>query len=296
MRPLLAEDECIADTNLPMPAPLLKWAGGKRQLLPELHRLRPPSAGPKRFTRYFEPFLGGGAFFFDLFGRGLTGAFPSVLNDINEEIIHCYRTVRDKPYDLIRCLKHYSYTEKTYYAVREQDPAKLDNIVRAARTIYLNRTCFNGLYRVNKQGKFNVPFGRYTNPTICDAENIHLCSAALQNAKLLFEDFDTAVFEAKEHDFVYLDPPYVPLSKTSNFASYAKDGFSLRDQERLAKSFRALAERGVYAMLSNSDTEIVRDLYAGFDIQTVSAKRAVNSKAEKRGVVSEVIVRSWVKA
>lgn len=274
--------------------PPCKWVGGKGQLLPELHRLKPSS-----FHAYYEPFVGGGALFFSLASAGFFRARVdprATLSDTNEDLIQFYRTLREFPEKLINTMKQYVYEEETYYAVRAYDPKQLTDVERASRFLYLNKTCFNGLYRVNKAGKFNVPFGRYTNPTICDEDNLIACSKALRGVSIECEDFErmTACAVAPG-SLVYFDPPYVPLSKTSDFTGYTKDGFNDKEHVRLARVFAQLADRGVYAMLSNSDTPFTRELYKDFDITEVMAKRHVNSKADKRGAVKEIIVRSWVK-
>jgi DNA adenine methylase len=269
--------------------PFIKWAGGKRQLLPALSEIL-----PRRMKTYYEPFLGGGAVFFHLAAEGRFER--AVLNDWNRELIDCYRVIRDFPDDLIRkLLDHMSneWNTASYFdTIRAQKPEGLDPAERAARMIYLNKTCFNGLYRVNKRnGQFNVPFGRYKNPTLFNEQNLRACSQVLNRlAALHTGDFVNAVETAGEGDVVYFDPPYVPLSVTSNFASYTSDGFSINDHHRLAALFRELFEKGVAIVLSNSDTEIVRALYQGFEMHPVQAKRHINSKADGRGPVGELII------
>jgi DNA adenine methylase len=262
------------------PRPFLKWAGGKGQLLGGLH-----ACVPKSYDRYFEPFLGGGALFFSL--RPAKG----VLGDINREIVDCYTAVRDEVDSLVRALRDHRYEVDHYYTVRDANPADLSLVERAARTIFLNKTGFNGLYRVNRAGKFNVPFGRYAKPAICDEENLRACSAALANAELVAGDFERVAARAKAGDFVYFDPPYVPLSRTAAFTAYAPGGFDLDAQSRLAAFFDKLAARGVALLLSNSDVPEIRKLYARYRIRTVAATRAINSKATRRGPVNEVLVR-----
>ncbi|MCB9763484.1 MAG: DNA adenine methylase [Alphaproteobacteria bacterium] len=264
-----------------VPRPFLKWVGGKRQLLPELEALL-----PRRFDHYFEPFVGGAALFFHLQPDNAT------LSDANAELVDCYTAVRDGVDALVRELRRHVYDQDYYYAMRAWDSAGAPLHQRAGRTIYLNRTGFNGLYRVNRSGKFNVPFGRYTNPVICDEENLQGCSRVLQGVALVHEDFEAAADRARAGDFVYFDPPYVPLTPTASFTSYVADGFGLADQERLAALFRRLSERGVQVMLSNSDTPLVRELYAGFHLEEVQARRNVNAKASKRGAVGELVVCS----
>jgi DNA adenine methylase len=236
--------------------------------------------------RYFEPFLGGGALFFDLLPK------KSFLSDVNAEIVGCYAAVRDRVDELIRSLKKHRYEVDHYYAVRDCDPAELSPVERAARTIFLNKTGFNGLYRVNSSGKFNVPFGRYAKPLICDEANLRACSAALARVDLVTCDFEESASRAKKGDFVYFDPPYVPLSRTATFTAYARGGFGPEEQERLAGLFDRLARRGVKVLLSNSDVPEIRELYGAYRIETVKASRAINSKGSHRGPVSEVLVTS----
>jgi DNA adenine methylase len=263
--------------------PFLKWAGGKTALLHEiLPRL------PSEINTYYEPFLGGGAVFFALASEARFKR--AILSDANEELARTYGTLRDNPNQLIGSLKKHVYEEDHYYAVRNIRPEKLGFSARAARFIYLNRTCFNGLYRVNKKGEFNVPFGRYTNPTICDETTLRLAAAALKSVAICSIDFERVIMTAEQRDTVYFDPPYVPVSETSNFTSYSKDGFGEADHFRLRNCFAALDNRGVHVLLSNSDTPFVRKLYKGFKIEKVEAPRRVNSKASKRGNVSELLI------
>jgi DNA adenine methylase len=261
------------------PRPFLKWAGGKTQLLPEILRRFPPV-----FRRYHEPFLGGGAVFFAV------GPARAALSDINPDLVATYTALRDEPERVIRELLQHQASEEHYYRVRAQAPALLSVAAAAARTIYLNRTCFNGLYRVNKKGEFNVPYGRYENPTLCDAENLRLVSLALHDVDIAHADALSVGTRAQRGDLVYFDPPYDPLSPTASFTSYAKGGFGKNEQAELADTFRRLAERGVSVVLSNSDTPLIRELYKGFRIDQVYARRAINSRADRRGHVAEVIV------
>lgn len=262
--------------------PFLKWVGGKGRVLPQLIPLL-----PDRFEAYYEPFIGGGAMFFSLQPKN------AALWDINEELITCYRVIRDQVEDLIAALRLHRYEKDYYYALRALDPATMAPVQRAARTICLNRTGFNGLYRVNRSGGFNVPFGRHSNPTICDASNLRLCSEALAGVQLENQDFIELADNAKRGDFVYFDPPYVPRSPTSAFTSYSAAGFKLVDQQRLAELFARLAKRGVKVMLSNSDVPLVHELYDGFSIDIVMASRNINSRADRRGAISEVVVRNY---
>jgi DNA adenine methylase len=283
MKPRAAQTQLAFVDETPQPRPFLKWAGGKGQLLEQFQPLLPPLKG-----RYFEPFVGGAALFFSLQSES------AVLSDVNEELIDCYRAVRDDVEGVIAALGEHRYAPDHFYAVRSIDPATLPLAKRAARTIYLNRTGFNGLYRVNRSGKFNVPIGRYTNPLICDAKNLRACSCALSGVGLEVLDFGKVVAAAKAGDFVYFDPPYVPLSDTAYFTSYVPGGFGLEEQKRLATDFANLAAEGVYVMLSNSDTPTVRDLYEGFRIDVVLASRNINSNSARRGKVGEVVVRNFV--
>jgi DNA adenine methylase len=264
-------------------APFLKSAGGKRSLLPEIREHVPAS-----FGRYFEPFVGGGAVFFDLHAVGR--ADRAYLGDANIHWIMAYEAVRDDVDDLITALLAHAvkHSAEHYYAVREQSPTS--RLAIAARAIYLNKTCFNGLHRVNKAGKFNVPIGRYANPTICDEANLRACSVALQSVELARGDFASVMAHARAGDFVYFDCPYVPVSASSHFTGYTSGGFDWTDQERLASCARRLKKQGVCVLLSNADHLSVRRLYNGFEMQTVKARRNINSKAGKRGVVGELLI------
>lgn len=266
------------------PAPFLKWAGGKRALLPHLLEL-----APARIRTYYEPFLGGGALFFALarerrFER-------AVLADSNAELIGCYRAIQSNANAVIRHLERHPYDERHYYKVRDDlDPKNLSAPERAARLIYLNRAGYNGLYRVNRTGQFNVPFGRHRRPRICDPARLKAVAAALANVELVAGDFEPAVATARPGDFVYFDPPYVPISATSSFTGYAQKGFNLADQERLAALLRDLMGRGVAALLSNSDCPTTRSLYDGLHPRQVSVRRPINSVAGRRGAVGELLV------
>jgi len=265
----------------PSARPLLKWAGGKRQLVEHLR-----SHIPRQHGRYFEPFLGGGALFF-AHRRGST-----VLADVNARLIRAYRGVRDDVESVIRRLKKCPHDRKFFYRFREAEIDARSDVEVAAWFIYLNKTAFNGLYRVNRSNRFNVPFGRYTNPTICDEANLRACSAALAGVELLVEDFETVVAKATGDDFVYFDPPYVPLSATSSFTSYTALGFGVTEQIRLRDTARKLKQRGVHVLLSNSAAPLVRDLYKdGFHVIEVSATRLVNSKAAARGAIPELLIK-----
>lgn len=266
--------------------PFLKWAGGKWSILPELlARL------PKKWKTYFEPFVGGGALFFEL------RPSKAVLSDVNADLINAYKTVRDKIEDLVVDLGRHKHSSKYFYKVRDAD-RKGDfwlwsDVEKASRLIYLNKTCFNGLYRVNSRGEFNVPFGDYKNPKILDEENLRACSRALKEVTLEVSTFDAVADRAKRGDFVYFDPPFAPLTKTANFTSYSKSGFSLTDHERLRDVCRALEKKGVWFMLSNSHTEAVLEIFGEFNIDVISAPRAISAKGVSRGKVQEVVVRNY---
>lgn len=268
--------------------PFVKWVGGKRQLLayllPIVERTDPSAA-------YHEPFVGGGALFFSLRTQGR--APTSRLSDVNRELINGYIAIRDGVDDVIACLRrHQRLSAKEYfYKVRAREPRELHEI--AARLIYLNKTCFNGLYRVNNSGGFNAPWGRYDNPTICDEPNLRAVGAALAASTLDVAPFQTVLDAARPGDIVYFDPPYVPVSSTSSFTEYSAGGFGGREQEELASTFRELDNRNIRTILSNSDTKDVRRLYAGFRIDQVFARRNVNTRADRRGPVAEVIVRNF---
>lgn len=266
--------------------PFLKWVGGKGQLLPALL-----SRMPKKLDRYFEPFVGGGALFFNL------QPSKAFLSDANPELINLYEVVRDNVAALIKDLKKHVYEEKYYYKIRGADRTsaykKWSPVKRASRLIYLNKTCFNGLYRVNSEGFFNVPFGRYNNPTIVDANNLRACSAALQKVAIKLGEFTDIEPIVKKGDFVYFDPPYVPLSATSAFTSYGKNGFDLKMQRSLFELCCRLDDRGIHFMLSNSSAPFVLELYKQFKIEFVSATRSINSKGAKRGAIKEVIVTNY---
>jgi DNA adenine methylase len=273
--------------------PFLKWAGGKTGLLPEiLPRL------PAKIKTYYEPFVGGGAVFFALAAEKRFER--AVLSDSNVELISAYIALAEDREGVIHLLDQHAkkHSEDYYYKIRALDPQRLDLYERGARAIYLNKTCFNGLYRVNRKGGFNVPFGRYENPPICDAENIRRVSAVLRRkgVRLWRIDFEDVVRGARPGDAVYFDPPYVPASTTANFTAYSAGGFAASDQERLRDVARVLVARGVCVLLSNSDTPFVRKLYQEFRIDEVRARRAINSKGDKRGKVGELLITATAKA
>lgn len=273
-----------------IPRPFLKWVGGKGQLLEEL-RKRVLLAGG--FKRYHEPFVGGGALFFDLHRNRLLGRAKAFLSDNNVNLITAYLGIQQDAEGVIERLKaHQSrHSEAHYYAVRAKVPA--DPLDRAARLIYLNKTCYNGLYRENSKGGFNVPMGRYKNPMICDEENLRAASEALKKARIEQRPFSSVLDEVEPGDLVYFDPPYDPVSKTASFTGYDKGAFGEAEQRRLADVFGELSRRGVKAILSNSSTPFVHGLYRRFTIEEVLATRNVNSRGDRRGKVAEVIVRNF---
>jgi len=247
---------------------------------------------PARFNTYHEPFLGGGAVFFALQPRS------AFLSDINEELTNAYRVVKESVEKLISVLKEASgeVTEDDYYEVRAQDPESLDPVDRAARFIFLNRTCYNGLYRVNRDGKFNVPFGRYKAPRICDAEGLRLASEALRHAIVKTRDFQDALKLVEPNDFIYLDPPYVPVSKTSNFTEYTRKSFTWHDQEALAEAASRLRD-GVkcFVLISNSYQPKLKSLYERLDfrIRHVTAQRVIGSRPSSRGRINELLISNY---
>lgn len=268
--------------------PVVKWAGGKRKLLKEILPKVPAS-----IDTYFEPFFGGGAVFFSLVSRGVK-IKHAVLNDMNADLMETYQVIASPSvHDLIALLQTYPHTREFYDHLRRIVPRGLHSAtVRAARFLYLNRTGFNGLYRVNRKGEFNVPFGKYSNPTICDVEALLRVNKALQGVELISTDFATCVAPAKAGDFVYFDPPYLPISETSSFTAYTAGGFPLADHRRLATTFFDLGARGVSAVLSNSTAANIRTLY-GQDpavIQEVLAPRSINSDGTKRGYIGELLI------
>jgi DNA adenine methylase len=268
-----------------MVEPVLKWAGGKRRLIPYIIPLFPTNY---KARIYHEPFFGGGALFFTL------EPFKGTINDINPRLINFYRVVRDDPEGLIQAAMEYKYEKETFYKLRAHyNHASLSPIDDAALTLYLNKTAFNGLYRVNSKGEFNVPFGRYTKPTIVDKGRIRAASKQLQNIEIFRKDFTYVVETAEEGDICYFDPPYLPVSDTANFTSYAQDGFTWADQVRLRDTCIKLHEKGVLFVLSNSYVEKLIDFYreiSSFSIHVVQANRAINSKAAARGPVKEALI------
>lgn len=272
--------------------PFTKWTGGKRQLLPVIKSLMPDN-----YSHYFEPFVGGGALFFELAPE------KAVINDFNSELINCYQQIKEEPQKLIDLLtKHRENNSKEYYLElrsvdRDDRINEMTDIERAARIMYMLRVDFNGLYRVNSKNQFNVPYGRYKNPKIVDAKLILSISQYLNssNIKILTGDFEKAVQDASAGDFVYFDPPYIPLSETSAFTSYTHEGFSYEDQVRLRDCFKNLDQKGAFVMLSNSSSPLVEELYKDFNIHKVEATRTNGAKSSSRGKISEIIVTNYAK-
>lgn len=266
--------------------PIVKWVGGKRQLMFELIKNM-----PKSYNRYFEPFIGGGALFFELQPE------QAYISDMNEELINLYSVVRDNVYELIKDLSKHEVSKEYFLEIRNIDRTEqyteLSDVERASRFIYLNRTCFNGMYRVNSQGQFNVPFGHYKNPRIIDENNLLNCSELLKKTEIKCADFSEILTKVKKGDLVYFDPPYVPLNDTSSFTSYTKDGFDINMQFKLRDVCDELDNKGVKFMLSNSDTKLVNELYVNYEIKKVFASRQINANADGRGKITEVLVRNY---
>ena len=270
-------------------SPVLKWVGGKRQLLPSIKPML-----PKRITSYCEPFVGGGAVLFELQPK------KAIVNDINSDLILVYTVIRDNVEALIELLETYQNEESFYYELRNIDRDqekydKLSEIERAARVIFLNKTCYNGLYRVNNAGEFNSPFGKYKNPNIVNAPVLRAVSTYFNSSEITFSttDFELVLEQVRKGTFVYLDPPYDPVSDTSSFTGYSKGGFSREQQIQLRECCDRLNARGVKFMLSNSATDFIREQYSDYHITIVQAKRAINSVASKRGDVDEVIITNY---
>ncbi len=270
-------------------SPVVKWVGGKRQLLDDITPLL-----PKQISTYCEPFLGGGAV---LFARQPKNA---IINDLNDDLMLVYEVIRDDVESLIMSLQEHENTSDHFYQVRDLDRDKesyklLSKIEKASRIIYLNKTCYNGLFRVNASGEFNSPFGHYKKPNIVNEPVLRAVSKYLSspNIQLFSEDFATTLQRVPRGGFIYLDPPYDPVSDTASFTGYNKGGFDKAEQIRLKECCDALTQRGVKFLLSNSATEFIRELYAEYAIKTVYAKRAINSDADKRGAVQEVLIRNY---
>jgi DNA adenine methylase len=275
--------------NNKLALPFVKWVGGKRQLLNEIEKHI-----PEQFSRYYEPFVGGGAVLFHVQPKN------AVINDSNEELVNLYNIIKESPEELIEDLKKYKNEEKYFYEVRGIDREKekyleLSNIQRASRIIFLNKTCYNGLFRVNSSGEFNSPFGRYKNPNIVNDVMIRIVGNYLSknDIQILNTDYEKSLSKIRKGAFVYFDPPYDPISDSSSFTGYTKNGFDRTEQERLKKVCDKLNDKGVKFLLSNSSTEFIRDLYKDYNIFSIKAKRAINSKGNGRGETTEVLVKNY---
>ncbi|MEK5233133.1 Dam family site-specific DNA-(adenine-N6)-methyltransferase [Lysinibacillus sp. FSL K6-0232] len=268
----MAQQKLFNDNDYVKAKPVLKWAGGKTQMLKILNENK-----PLKYNRYIEPFIGGGAFFFDI--EPING----VIADVNPELINLYKVIAEDVEKLILELQEMKNEEDYYYMMRAKNPDTLSNVKRAARTLYLNRTCFNGLYRVNKKGEFNVPFGKYKNPKICDIENLRAASRVLKNTEIIQGDYkDVLSTYAKPGDFIFLDPPYIPISSNSDFKRYTKEQFYDADQSELAEEVKRLRDLGCHVLLTNSNHPLVHELYDEFEITVHKTKRNINSVASKR--------------
>jgi DNA adenine methylase len=279
-----------AENNNPLP--FLKWAGGKRKLTPILISAFPAKFDPK-VNRFYEPFIGGGALTFALGNQDSELYLPGRnlhINDTNPDLINTYKVIRDDVELLINQLKKFEKLNDSdsFYEIRA---AHYENPVRrAARFIYLNKTCFNGLWRVNSKGLFNVPFGSYKNPNILDSQNLRLCSMRLKNAKITLSSFSKVVSTSREGDLIYFDPPYIPLTKTAAFSQYAKEDFGLEDQKELANVIKELSSRGVNVILSNSDTKLTREIFGRhLKLRQILVARTISATATTRKAVHEVI-------
>ena len=259
--------------------PFLKWAGGKTQLIPELLKYI-----PKNFNKYIEPFIGGGAFFFHI------NPDKAVIADLNYELIVTYKTIKNSVEDVISLLKTYKNEEGFFYEMRAKEPEKLSDIERTARLLYLNKTCFNGLYRVNKKGQFNVPYGKRSG-NFFDSEILRDASEFLKNTKIEFADYtDTLRKHAEKGDFIFLDPPYYPVGKYGDFKRYTKEFFYHNDQFTLKEEFDLLVELGCHVLLTNSDHPIILELYKDYQIKTIETKRMINSDSTNRKGVDIIVI------
>ena len=274
------------------PKPFVTWVGGKRQLLKQFKEMNlyPPEGFDPSINQYFEPFVGGGAVFFDLIPK------YARLSDLNHELITTYQVIKNDVESLISHLQRHQVSKDYFLKMRSMNIADLNNIEIASRFIFLNRTGFNGMYRVNKKGQFNVPFGKYSNPLICDEANLRRASQALQSVTIEHADYQSVLDYAKRGDFIYFDPPYHPISKTASFTSYTANSFSEADQVALRDVYVELHHRGCYVMLSNSNADFVNQIYAnipGVKINKVLASRAINSNTTKRGKIKEVLITNY---
>ena len=270
--------------------PFLKWAGGKRQLMPEIREMLPDGVTTHP---YYEPFIGGGALFFELLPK------RAVINDYNEELINVYTVIRDNPSELIEDLKRHKNTAEYFYKIRAIDRqpifSNLTRIERASRIIYLNKTCYNGLYRVNNAGEFNSPFGRYKSPNIVNEPVIKAVSKYLNSSQIQISSCDYALIlkDIPTDSFVYLDPPYHPISESSSFTGYVQGGWNEEDQLRLRDVCNRLRDNDIKFLLSNSASDFIREIYSDYNIHIVQAKRSVNSNSSRRGQVDEFLIRNY---
>lgn len=263
--------------------PFVKWPGGKRQLLHHLKSKLPS------FNHYYEPFIGGGAFFWEL------APVKATIGDINSELVNCYNVIKEQIDPLLDILRQFKNEETFYYKIRSLDIKELSPLARAARFIYLNKTCFNGLYRENKKGKFNAAFGKIDKPLIADEPNLRAISSYLQgDIKVVCGEYFETIKEVLPGDFVYFDPPYYPLNKTANFTRYNRKGFTEEDQIALFKLYNTLAIQGIFVMLSNSNTDFIKGLYKEFEIQELEAIRRINTDGDGRKKQKiEVLIRNF---
>ena len=268
--------------------PFLKWVGGKRQLMPAINELL-----PKKYTSYYEPFVGGGAVLFEIQPK------KAIISDFNSELVNTYNVIKNQPEELIEDLKTHTNESEYFYNIRsldrQEDFEKLSDVKKASRVIYLNKTCYNGLYRVNNSGEFNSPFGKYKNPNIVNDVTIRAVSKYFNanDITIINGDFENALKNIRKGAFVYFDPPYDPVSKSSNFTGYVQGGFNIFDQIRLRELCDKLDKKGVKFLVSNSATQFILDQYSGYNITFVKANRAINSNASKRGEVDEVLIRNY---
>lgn len=266
----------------------VKWAGGKKQLLEQFKPFF-----PKKINRYMDVFVGGGAVLFYI----LKNYKPKgvIISDINPELMNTYRVIKSDVENLIKELKKLkkAHSKKVYYEIRTKDPKLLSPLKRASRFIYLNKTCYNGLYRVNSKGQFNVPMGSYKNPSIVMEKDLREISKLLKNVKIKQESFENCIKWAKKNDFVYFDPPYYPLKKGKSFTTYTKDNFLEKEQEQLRDIFNKLDKKGCKVMLSNSNTKFIKDLYKGYKRNFVKANRMINCEGSGRGKIKEIVVRNY---
>ena len=269
-------------------SPFLKWVGGKRQLIPEITKYL-----PKNYSYYFEPFVGAGALLFYLQPN------KAIINDSNEELINVYRVIKEKPNKLIDDLKKHKNESEYFYTIRALDRSSdfenITDVNKASRIIYLNKTCYNGLYRVNNSGQFNSPYGRYKNPNIVNEPTIKAVSKFLNNndIKILNTDFEKSLDSVDKNSFVYFDPPYHPISNSSNFTGYVEGGFDIFEQVRLRDLCDRLTEKNIKFMLSNSHTQFIKDIYSNYKIVKVRASRSINSNSKKRGDIDEVLIKNY---